>query len=300
MTLDSLCEDCSGAFQAGQISVALDRVRQKVDLTVLNYWPGLCPPHPPTIVQFYGVSSTPLLSDLSCCSTPITATVDPPPALVECDEEVDVTSDEKDLPGTTIEFPPSTRQLPSTFDLAVFRQKLTFPKTITVMHNAINSIFKNINDDSLRDWCLFLHNGITDMAAKQSCNKLQSKHMNKIISQYLNDFPMTIDFQEHVTATFHIRDITGEHQTIVVTSILLVKDIYFSEGPLSIKQVTAGTHYSTPAQGWLKQSMLGECVWGAFCIPCLSLFAAASIMTILLWRRKRNCTSPFHATHSTL
>ena len=58
MTLNSVWLDCRGAFDAGQVSVALGRVRQEDDITVVNFRPGLCPPHPPVVNTFYGTSST--------------------------------------------------------------------------------------------------------------------------------------------------------------------------------------------------------------------------------------------------
>ena len=49
------------------------------------------------------------------------------------------------------------------------------------MHKAIKIIVNNMNEDRLRDWFMFLYNAIADMAEKQICNEVQSKHMNKII-----------------------------------------------------------------------------------------------------------------------
>ena len=46
MTLDSVCIEFTGAFQAGQISVALGRVRDAKDKAVMNFCPSLCPLHP--------------------------------------------------------------------------------------------------------------------------------------------------------------------------------------------------------------------------------------------------------------
>ena len=82
MTLDSVCIECAGAFQAGQISVALVRVRAAKDITVMNFRPSLCPPHPPVVNAFYGTQSETVTANQSCCKLKLPA----------CSSSVDVTS----------------------------------------------------------------------------------------------------------------------------------------------------------------------------------------------------------------
>ena len=50
MTLTNAVVDCAGAFDPGQVPVALGRVRSPDDLTVLNFRRGYCPPHPSVCV----------------------------------------------------------------------------------------------------------------------------------------------------------------------------------------------------------------------------------------------------------
>ena len=64
MTLSNVLVDCRGAFDLGQISVALGRVRYPQDITVFRK--GLCPPHPP-LWGFYGIAFATSSLDLSCC-----------------------------------------------------------------------------------------------------------------------------------------------------------------------------------------------------------------------------------------
>ena len=68
MTLPDVYLDCEGAFDPGQLAVAISRVRDIKDITIVNFRPGLCPPHPPIINGFYGSESTILEDCHSCCS----------------------------------------------------------------------------------------------------------------------------------------------------------------------------------------------------------------------------------------
>ena len=69
MTLPSFALHYEGAYKSGQIGVGLSRVRSPSDITVYNFRPGLCPPHSPTLQDFYAKHSEgyPMV-DLSCCS----------------------------------------------------------------------------------------------------------------------------------------------------------------------------------------------------------------------------------------
>ena len=49
LTLESVAVDCQGAFEPGQVSVAIGRVRSKGGISVTNFRPSLCPPQPPHI-----------------------------------------------------------------------------------------------------------------------------------------------------------------------------------------------------------------------------------------------------------
>ena len=54
-------------FGPGQVSVAVGHVRCGEDMTVLNFRPGLCPPHPPAIPGFYGTVSASPYESLKVC-----------------------------------------------------------------------------------------------------------------------------------------------------------------------------------------------------------------------------------------
>ena len=68
MTLKSVMVNCEGAFDPGQLGVALSRVRDINDMSVLNFRAGLCPPHPPCVNAYYGSIQEGLHHDLSCCN----------------------------------------------------------------------------------------------------------------------------------------------------------------------------------------------------------------------------------------
>ena len=68
MTLKSVMVNCEGAFDPGQLGVALSRVRDINDMGMLNFRAGLCPPHPPCVNAYYGSIQEGLHHDLSCCN----------------------------------------------------------------------------------------------------------------------------------------------------------------------------------------------------------------------------------------
>ena len=74
LTLESVAVDCQGAFEPGQVSVAIGRVRSKGGISVTNFRPSLCPPQPPHINSFYGSKSEDLHPDLTCCKQVIFST----------------------------------------------------------------------------------------------------------------------------------------------------------------------------------------------------------------------------------
>ena len=75
MTLKNVFLDCRGAFDAGQISVALGRVENPSQITVKNFRPSLCPPHSPKINTYYGLPTKFISPDLNCCRDHISVMV---------------------------------------------------------------------------------------------------------------------------------------------------------------------------------------------------------------------------------
>ena len=68
MTLSSVSVDCQGAFEPGQISVAISRVRSPNDISIFNYKPHLCPAQPPCIYNYYNTPAANTRQDMSCCT----------------------------------------------------------------------------------------------------------------------------------------------------------------------------------------------------------------------------------------
>ena len=52
IALESMCIDCSGAFQAGQLYLGIGKVKETTSLIVANNRPGLSPPHRPQVDSF--------------------------------------------------------------------------------------------------------------------------------------------------------------------------------------------------------------------------------------------------------
>lgn len=61
--------DCRGIFQAGQLAVAMSRVRTVEGLRVINYHPRYVIPPPQAVKDFMGVETDrETSSDLKCCN----------------------------------------------------------------------------------------------------------------------------------------------------------------------------------------------------------------------------------------
>ena len=70
MTLPDVMVDCEGAFDPGQIAVAISSVKSISRITIKNLRAGLCPPYPRIINGFYGMESCEVEDDTSCCLMP--------------------------------------------------------------------------------------------------------------------------------------------------------------------------------------------------------------------------------------
>ena len=68
ITLSSVSVDCQGAFEPGQISVAISRVRSPKDISIFKYKPHPCPAQPPCIYKYYNTTSANTRQGMSCCT----------------------------------------------------------------------------------------------------------------------------------------------------------------------------------------------------------------------------------------
>ena len=241
MTLESVCIDCGGAFEAGQISVGIGRVKETTSLTVKNYRPGLCPPHHPKVSHFYGIPSQPLENDKSCCQQQIVKpTLSPTSDNHGSDDSFETDSCPED--EEEINLSPPDVQLPDSFDIHHFKQDLYFSNPITDMQKEINAILDHTDEPNFITWLKFLYKNLEEITPKKPASKLKPKETNHIISQYLHQFPITQGYQHHLKTVFSTTKITEAHHSLGLTSLLHMKDFYFHNmSQKSSTEVTA-TH----------------------------------------------------------
>ena len=242
MTMDSLLVDCSGAFQPGQVSVGIGRVREKFQLTVVNYRPGLCPPHPPVVNEYYGVESVPLQEDKSCCKERIVTKLDTYVPLQDEDDRNDSTSeDEEEEENVEVPTTQHPHILPNTFDALHFTTSLHYQHPITDMQHEINRILDEQEEDRRLAWCNFLYIGIHNLAQKEKTAAFKSKHTNKIVQEYLHKFTSTEEFQQQLQMAFCGGKITEAIQSIAIAAVLYMKDFFFNHLANSSTKTTAPT-----------------------------------------------------------
>ena len=234
MTLDSVCVDCTGAFQPGQISVGLGRVRDKDELIVKNYRPGLCPTHDRSVFSFYSATSQPKEPKLVCCKRIcVSHDISPMSQLLEAqtqDECEDLSSENSDdSDDVSVEFsPPCNTSLPPFLSLEQFKDKFLFKNPVTDMQRDINEIVMATTEDQLTSWCGFIYAGLQNIASEKK-RPLNSNKINDIVHQYLHSFPTTDLFQTQVKHTFNINRPSECHQSIIMTSLLRMQDAYFAD-----------------------------------------------------------------------
>ena len=96
MSLSSIWLDCNGAFDAGQIAIALGQVRQEDDFTVVNFRPGLCP-QPSIVNRFYGTPSTTVDRNFNCCQGIINTSTGMDPSVKNTEREENIPESDTDL-----------------------------------------------------------------------------------------------------------------------------------------------------------------------------------------------------------
>ena len=238
MTLDSVRVDCIGAFDPGQISVALGRVSSPDQITVVNFRPGLCPPHPPLISTFYGQQSADISPTLNCCRTVeyCIPTLSPEhegdnilPTTENCDDEssgyhTDTNSDDD---GEVVL--PSMPPLPPNITVPKHKEHLTFQNPITNTQRDVNASLHNIKEEKLHEWITYLYNKISSIYhSMKGPNK-----PNNCVKLFLNDFDKSGEFHDQMKELLHTTELCKDTCTLESSAWSVSKIIFESVSHLS-------------------------------------------------------------------
>ena len=243
MTLDSVLLDCQGAFQAGQISVAMGRVRKKKNLTVRNFRPSLCPPHPPVVTSFYGQINVTIMEDKSCCRAGICdeekhMTLEPRKInfgmeiSTSEDEEHSESSDDEDashggrLGSHEVDISEEC-SFPTELDGDFLKSKCMFDTPYTKTQKDMNAILEIISRDNWRKFEKILWQEIWRLSEEKCGKKVSTKTINLTVSQYVNQYSQSEDYQNHLRWLFQAKTLHEHHVSIGLNCILRIQDLFF-------------------------------------------------------------------------
>ena len=250
MTLDSVFVDCTGAFDAGQLSVAFGRVHKPSQLTVRNFRPELCPPHPQQINAYYGKESSPVLEDLACCNQfcemPNIAECDPPSLSIACDSE-DSGSDAEEngvvvMNDVTLPHAHNDFSYPSSFNTEDIRHKMLFKNTYTPMMRDHNTLITEVEDSEWDDWIKYLYRSIFNIGQQKRMRSGSSRHSNAVVHEFITQYSKSQEFKGRLSQCFNSPSISETLLSIGIKALITVSDAYFQshapqEGPTPTPQV---------------------------------------------------------------
>ena len=251
MTLDSVCIECAGAFQAGQISVALGRVRAAKDITVMNFRPSLCPPHPPVVNAFYGTQSETVTANQSCCKLKLPAcssSVDVTSPVMESnadgshpdetvpDSETEDDCDDDSAPNNAYYLfcdDPQTNpqiQYPDELNGAYMRSAMVIDDPFTDTHTLMNECLEDISDFDLFNWGRYLYNHIATHSALKYTKVGDTKQINAVVHDFTNVFTQSPEFRSSASSLFRIplSSVQQHHVSLSMSALLAIQDLYFA------------------------------------------------------------------------
>ena len=228
MTLSSVWVDCHGAFDAGQISVALGRVREEDDITVVNFRPGLCPPHPPIVNGFYGTPSTAVDPKLKCCQGMIDTSTRMDPSVNNLEPEDNIPQPDSDSDDESEDIMNMTFQMtsqetrPDPYTSSIIN-KLKINHPITTMHHDINTSLDNISAILLTNWISKLKDKLQTLKNQHTGNQ----QANTIVNAFLNAYGQSSEFHDDLKEVFSCPDINKTHLYIGVQILIKVQNKFF-------------------------------------------------------------------------
>ena len=211
MALENVCIDCGGAFQSGQISVGIGRVKKVTFLIGANY--GLMSSSPTQGRQFYGKPSEPLQDEKSCCQQHIQK-FHPVPRVTTIAQmhPLRLTHAQKTTKKSAYHLLIADYLIPLMFITS--SRTCTSPHPLTDMQNETNAILDHTDDPNFITWLEFMYKNLQEFTPKKPALQLKTKEMNYMIYQYFHQFPITQGYQHHMKMVFSTNKITEAHHSL--------------------------------------------------------------------------------------
>lgn len=282
MTLTSVCVNCQGAFDPGQVSVAIGRVQNTEQLTVTNFRPSLCPPHPPIINKYYGSQSTDFQDTLACCKKTCLVTAEEENVSLQDHENDDSDEDEDDDEeiddGPMSDAAPRDRQIlsfpsdhdfeypeinctfPSSLTPSGMRERLIYDDPFTPQQNEINANINMLPDEALLQWSQFIYGRMWAIANLRCKKEGDTRQITSAIHEYINIFSKTTEFRTSLKHLFGVHELCQSHLSIGIDAILRISDIYFSHTAQQQEQSTCTPHVLTVSGQAKVRYVAGMCV----------------------------------------
>ena len=226
MTLNNAVVDCAGAFDPGQVSVALGRVRSPDDLTVLNFRRGLCPPHPPCVNAFYGTVCVETLPDGACCkATYVGAHQVEVKTNAICGDDIEEGSDcgSEDDGDDNHDIYVHDLNVSTKSDVSALRSRLMFKICVTECQKAINQCMIKVDDVLFNRFVYVLEERLTHICSTQrGANKC-----NASVNLFLNVYGNSPEFHDLLKTTFACTVLQQSHMYIGMQSLIFVQNSYY-------------------------------------------------------------------------
>lgn len=177
MTLDSVYVHCQGIFNAGQLSVAIGRVKTALGLRLEHYRAGLCKQHKSCVTSYYRKESKEFMENLACCQNIILREdvgEQPGSEVDDTDDSEFDTSDLNEIEELGWDMP--LNDLPAHIDPKQLCESITVGEQITETQIRISHICQGINLNRLVKFCnlhyIVVSKMIPDTARDQTTTKI--------------------------------------------------------------------------------------------------------------------------------
>lgn len=258
MTLNRVEVDCREIFKAGQLGVAISRVKTSAGLRVLNFHPRYVIAPERTVKEFMIEPSNEMLPDLSCCQK---SSSDELPSEgsqenIECMPDVQETEyrepldthenesyDLEDLEDDfnqilssigTSEEESMSFEIPENYNVDVMINGLKVKKEVTEIHKTINSIITRIDRQKLTIFIKLLFFKLGKLVSKlNSGSTVSSGVREKDIVQFytlVHQFSTSDEYRMHCLILFDNEDCVSDcHMTICYDILESIRIFYIKE-----------------------------------------------------------------------
>ena len=250
MTLPNVVLDCSNIFEAGQLSVALGRVKSHEDIIVTNFNPALCIPHPNEITQYYinAQMDTMSVSDVNkCCkNTHLLPSLDDEEEEEEEREEEEEDEDEEEEEEGQEEEEKEEEEKGEeekeeeekgeekeemdedrpTIRADKLIKTTKIEKPVTKMHHDMNGLLNNLQEQKLDSWINDQVNKLQTISEHK--NMTRPQEVNKVTQLFITEYGGSNDFRLSASKLFNLECLTQCALTISLQFLLQIYNDFIS------------------------------------------------------------------------